>query len=208
MKQIALRFQGRFPFCRLSIRITTPTPVWRAWQFRKSFTDAYALARQHAPNLLLGGIAIAERHSRNFDEHERILSKTQKGCQFFVTQAVYDVTSTKSMLSDYAFSIRERGDPPLPIILTFSPCGSVKTLSFIKWLGVAVPRWLENELRFATDPLTKSVELCERIFEDVWNFARDKSVPLGVNVESVSIRKEEIQASVELFKRLRQRMQT
>jgi hypothetical protein len=172
-----------------------------------ALTDAYALARQHAPNLLLGGIAIAERHARRLDEHERIQAKAEQGCRFFVTQAVYDVTSTKSLLSDYAVSIRDNGDVPLPIILTFSPCGSIKTLCFMKWLGVAFPRWLENELRFAMDPLAKSLELCERIFAEVWDYARDKGIPLGVNVESVSIRKVEIEASLELLQRLRQRIE-
>jgi 5,10-methylenetetrahydrofolate reductase len=170
-------------------------------------TDAYALARQRAPNLLLGGIAIAERHARKLDEHERILAKTERGCRFFVTQAVYDVTSTKSLLSDYALAVREKNGVPLPIILTFSPCGSLKTLSFMKWLGVAFPRWLENELQFAQDPLAKSLELCERIFIEVWDFARDKGIPLGINVESVSIRKTEIEASVELLQRLRRRIE-
>ena len=169
-------------------------------------TDAYALARHYAPYLLVGGIAIAERHARSLDEHERILAKAEKGCRFFVTQAVYDVTSTKSLLSDYAIAVREKGDVPLPIILTFSPCGSVKTLAFMKWLGVAFPRWLENELRFATEPLAKSLDLCERIFAEVWDYARDKDIPLGVNVESVSIRKVEIEASVELLQRLRRQI--
>lgn len=170
-------------------------------------TDAYRLARQHAPNLLLGGIAIAERHARKLDEHERILAKTERGCRFFVTQAVYDVTSTKSLLSDYALAVREKGGVPLPIIITFSPCGSLKTLSFMKWLGVTFPRWLENELRFATDPLAKSLELCERIFAEIWDYARDKGIPLGVNVESVSIRKAEIEASVEMLELLRRRIE-
>lgn len=169
-------------------------------------TDAYALARQHAPNLLLGGIAIAERHAHKLDEHERILAKSERGCRFFVTQAVYDVAATKSLLSDYAIAIQKKNGVALPIILTFSPCGSLKTLSFMKWLGIAFPRWLENELQFATDPLAKSVELCERIFAEVWDFAREKGIPLGVNVESVSIRKAEIEASVELLQRLRRRM--
>ncbi len=172
-----------------------------------SLTDAYALTRQHASNVLLGGIAIAERHARRLDEHERILAKTEQGCRFFITQAVYDVTSTKSLLSDYVLAVRNTGGDPLPIILTFSPCGSLKTLDFMKWLGVAFPRWLENELRFATDPLKKSLELCERIFAEVWDYARDKGIPLGVNVESVSIRKAEIEASVELLQRLRRRIE-
>jgi 5,10-methylenetetrahydrofolate reductase len=169
-------------------------------------TAAYELAREHAPLLLLGGIAIAERHARRHNEHERILAKTEMGCRFFVTQAVYDVTSTKSLLSDYALSVRAKEVVPLPIILTFSPCGSLKTLSFMKWLGIAVPRWLENELRIAEDPLATSMKLCDSIFAELWDFARDKGIPLGINVESVSIRKAEIEASVELLHLLRKRM--
>ena len=51
------------------------------------------------------------------------------------------------------------------------------------------------------------MELCERIFEEVLDYAEDKGIPLGVNVESVSIRKEEIEASVELLKLLRRRIE-
>jgi hypothetical protein len=116
------------------------------------------------------------------------------------------VTSTKSLLSDYALSLREKGAEPMPIILTFAPCGSPKTLAFMQWLGIAFPRWLENDLRLAADPLSKSLELCERIFAELWDYASEKGIPLGVNVESVSIRKAEIEASVELVGRLRRRM--
>src|SRR6185436_13643063 len=140
-----------------SVKAASRIPVFvgapsRRSQFGLPLTDAYTLARPYAAQLLIGGIAIAERHARNLDEHERILAKTEKGCRFFVTQAVYDVTSTKSLLSDYALAVGAKGQTPLPIILTFSPCGSLKTLSFMKWLGVAFPRWLENELQFAKDP--------------------------------------------------------
>ena len=76
----------------------------------------------------------------------------------------------------------------------------------MKWLGIAFPRWLENELRLAADPLATSLGLCERIFAEVWEYAHDKDIPLGVNVESVSIRKTEIDASVELLRLLRQRI--
>ena len=189
---------------RISVLVGAPS---RHSQVGLRLTDAYALARPHSSNLLLGGIAIAERHARTLDEHERILAKTEKGCRFFVTQAVYDVTSTKSLLSDYALAVDKAGGVPLPIILTFSPCGSEKTLSFMKWLGIAFPRWLENDLQSARDPLPKSLELCEQIFVEVLDYAEDKGIPLGVNVESVSIRKEEIEASVELLHRLRRRIE-
>ena len=62
--------------------------------------------------MLLGGIAIAERHAQGGDEHARILAKTAAGCRFFVSQAVYDVTATKSLLSDYALETGRRGAGP------------------------------------------------------------------------------------------------
>jgi hypothetical protein len=163
--------------------------------------DAYALA-SGAPNLVLGGIAIAERHVAKLDEHQRMLAKQDAGCRFFITQSVYDAASTKSLLSDYALSLQERGRQPAPVILTFSPCGSVRTLELMKWLGISFPRWLENELCHSADTLERSVDLCEKVFLDVEDYARDKQLPLGINVESVSIRKAEVDASVELYRRL------
>jgi|SRR5579862_480423 len=188
---------------RLSVLVGAPSRHARG---TLTLADACTLVRRHAPRLVVGGIAIAERHARHLDEHERMLNKSGLGCRFFVTQAVYDVTSTKSLLSDYAMATRERGEAARPIILTFSPCGSQKTLAFMKWLGIAFPRWLENDLRFAADPLSTSITLCERIFTEVSEYAREKGVPLGVNVESVSIRKTEIEAAVELLHRLRRQI--
>jgi hypothetical protein len=167
--------------------------------------DAYALARG-VPNLVLGGIAIAERHVAKEDEHQRILAKQDAGCRFFITQSVYDADSTKSLLSDYALSLQANGRSPAPIVLTFSPCGSVRTLEFMKWLGISFPRWLENELRHSADTLERSIDLCESVFANVQDYAREKQLPIGINVESVSIRKSEVEASVELFRRLSSRL--
>jgi hypothetical protein len=170
---------------------------------RLPLAEAYRLARERAPRLVVGGIAIAERHARKLDEHARILSKTEQGCRFFVTQAVYDASSMKSLLSDYGLLLQDEQRQPVPIICTFAPCGSAKTLDFMKWLGIAFPRWLENELRRSRDPLDRSVELCQSIFAEVLEFAREKQLPVGVNVESVSIRKDEIDASVVLLRNLK-----
>ena len=167
--------------------------------------DAYALARA-APNLVLGGIAIAERHVVKVDEHQRMLAKQDAGCRFFITQSVYDASSTKSLLSDYALASEERGRSPVPVVLTFSPCGSVRTLEFMKWLGISFPRWLENELRHTKDTLERSIDLCEKVFVDVQQYAREKHVPIGINVESISIRKAEVDASEELYRRLKSRL--
>jgi hypothetical protein len=167
--------------------------------------EAYTLARA-APNLLVGGIAIAERHVAKEDEHRRMLAKQDAGCRFFITQSVYDAASTRSLLSDYALSLQACGRSPVPVVLTFSPCGSVRTLEFMKWLGISFPRWLENELRHSADTLERSIDLCENVFTDVQDYAREKHLPIGINVESVSIRKAEVDASVELYRRLSSRL--
>lgn len=188
---------------RISVLVGAPS---RNASVGLGLREAYALVAEHAPDLVLGGIAIAERHDQRQDEHERILGKSAAGCRFFVTQAVYDVTSTLSLLSDYALALARTQAEPQPIVLTFCPCGSLKTLAFMKWLGIRFPRWLENELRFAADPLEASLRLCERTFLEVWSYAREKGIPIGVNIESVSIRKAEIDASVQLVQTLRAHM--
>lgn len=168
--------------------------------------EAYAVART-APNLLFGGIAIAERHVAKQDEHERMLAKQGAGCRFFITQSVYDASSTKSLVSDYALSLQAEGRAPVPLVFTFSPCGSVRTLELMKWLGISFPRWLDNELRHSTDTLERSIDLCESVFDDVQDYARQKQLPIGINVESISIRKSEVEASVELYRRLSSRLE-
>jgi hypothetical protein len=38
-------------------------------------------------------------------------------------------------------------------MLTLTVCGSVETIKFMKWLGISIPRWLENDLSHASDIL-------------------------------------------------------
>jgi hypothetical protein len=163
---------------------------------------AYAIVRERAVSAdaaCVGGVAIAERHARKLDEDERLLAKHTAGCRFFISQTVFDAGATKSLLSDYSLRFAREGLEPAPFIVSFSPCGSLKTMEFMKWLGISFPRWLENDLRHAPDILQKSVDLALQVFAEVRAFAREKKIPLGVNVESVSIRKEEIEAAGELF---------
>ncbi|MEV4535231.1 hypothetical protein AB0J82_15510 [Asanoa sp. NPDC049518] len=61
-----------------------------------------------------------------------------------------------------------------------------------------MPRWLENALVHAEDPLTESLDQCRANARDLADFCRRIGTPFGFNVESVSIRKEEIDASVAL----------
>jgi len=163
---------------------------------------AQELRAEVAPDLLLGAVAIPERHTGRGDEHLRLIAKQEAGCSYFVTQVVYDVNAAKNLVSDYAYECRDRGLDPLPIAFTFSVCGSMKTLEFLRWLGVDVPRWIENDLRHADDTLDASVEHAEATALELIPFCRHLGVPCGLNIESVSIRKVEIEASVRLAERL------
>lgn len=172
-------------------------------QVLTDLSQALALHRRLRPELTLGGVTISERHTSRTDEHLRMITKQDRGCMFFVSQVVYDVDATKSLLSDYAYTCAERGVEPRPVILTLSVCGSLKTLEFLQWLGVVVPRWVENDLRRADDPLTVSAEQCLSSARELHRFGRRLGVPVGFNVESVSNRRSEIDAAVSLTVELR-----
>jgi hypothetical protein len=167
-----------------------------------SLTRAQRLRTEIRPDLVVGGVAIPERHSRGGDEHLRLLAKQAAGCSFFVTQVVYDVNAAKDLVSDYRFECAARGVAPAPIVFTFSVVGSTKTLEFLGWLGVDVPRWIQNELRHAEDPLEASYEHALAAARDLIAYCRRVGVPFGVNVESVSIRRVEIEQSVRLAAQL------
>jgi hypothetical protein len=165
--------------------------------------QAHHLRDQLRPDLPLGGVTITERYARRGDEHLRMLTKQARGCSFFVSQVVYNVDATKSLVSDYFYACVEGGVQPRPVIFTLSVCGSLKTLSFLQWLGVDVPRWLENSLHRSPDPLADSYLQCLANARELIGFCRSMGLPFGFNVESVSIRKVEIEASVLLAKEIR-----
>jgi hypothetical protein len=167
-----------------------------------SLARAHELRSRVRPDLLLGGVAIPERHDRRGDEHLRLLGKQAAGCTFFMTQVVYDVNAAKNLVSDYLFECVERGTAPVPIVFTFSVVGSMKTLEFLRWLGVDVPRWVQNDLRHAEDTLAASHEHVVAMALDLIGYCRRIGVPFGINVESVSIRRDEIEQSVGLAARL------
>ena len=167
-----------------------------------SITDAYKLKKETNKNILLGGVTIPERHQAKGDEHLRVFNKIAQGCSFFVSQGVYDVNASKDFLSEYYYYGKEHNIPLVPILFTLTPCGSLKTLQFMKWLGISVPKWLENELIHSNDILQKSVDFSEQNWLELKSFADEKKIPIGCNIESVAIRKVEVDASIELLKRV------
>ena len=171
-----------------------------------SLTEAQALSREANPDLFVGGVAIPERHKRRDDEHLRLLAKQDAGSRFFVTQVVYDVNAAKNLVSDYHFACAERSIAPAPIAFTFSVCGSMRTLEFLRWLGVDVPRWIENDIKHAGDALEASYRLALTTATDLIAYCRRLGVPFGINVESVSIRRVEIEMAVRLAEQLREQL--
>ena len=170
-------------------------------------TDAYQMARSLNPNLVVGGVAIPERHFKQQDEHTRILQKQANGCKFFISQAVYNVEAAKNFLSDYYYDCQRQQIEMKPILFTLAPCGSTKTLEFMKWLGVSIPRWLENDLLHSTDILGQSIHLAKETFAELLDFACAKGIPIGCNIESISIRKVEIEVAVDLVGDIRKMIQ-
>lgn len=167
----------------------------RDQEIRLRLEDAYKIAAKSGANILLGGICIPERHAKNSSEHLKVASKSINGCRYFITQAVYNLENAKKFIDDYA----SLGIKKTPIIFTFTPCGSLKTLEFMKWLGICIPDYFENRLKASEDILQTSVNLSLELFNFLYKYGLAKGVSVGANVESISARKVEIEASVKLL---------
>jgi hypothetical protein len=163
-------------------------------------TRAFEVAAAHPAGFTLGGVAIAERHASLPSESARMLAKAERGCRFFVTQAVYDPEATVLLLRDYARGCRERGAAPARVIFTFTPCGRERTMTFMKWLGISISAATERAILAAPAPIARSVEVCLDSLRAILAQPGFEDVPLGVNVESVSINRDEIDASVDLLR--------
>lgn len=168
-----------------------------------SLSRAHQLRQQTRPDLITGAVAIPERHTARGDEHRRMLDKQTAGCSFFITQVVYDANAAKTLISDYRDECDARDVRPRPIAFTLSVCGSAKTLQFLTWLGVQVPRWMQRDLQRSDDTLGASLEHARAVGLDVLAYCRNLGVPAGFNIESVSSRRVEIDAAVQLATDLR-----
>lgn len=179
-------------------------PSSSSQKVQTTLQEAYELAAKSPAHINLGGIMIPERHEKKNDEHLRVAEKIEKGCNFFISQAVYHAENSKNFLSDYYYLCESKGLEKKPLIFTLTLCGSVKTLEFLKWLGVSFPKWVENELLNAPDILQKSFDISYQIFKELYDFASEKNIPVGFNIESVAIKKDEIEASIELLRKVKQ----
>ncbi|ATG78404.1 MULTISPECIES: methylenetetrahydrofolate reductase [Pseudoalteromonas] len=168
-----------------------------------SLPDAYKAMAEQSDDFFLGGVTIAERHSSKRNEHERLIEKTAQGCQFFISQAVYDAQATIELITSYARTCKAQGITPQRIILTFTPCGGEKTLEFMQWLGISVPEATKWRMLDADNTLSESVRICRENLDLILKSCAHLDVPLGLNIESLTNRKEEIDASINLYRLLK-----
>lgn len=171
-----------------------------------SLANAYKTLVNNSNNFFIGGVTIAERHAKKGNEHERLIEKHQQGCNFFISQAIYNPQATIDMLTRYAIECKKLNIKPQRFILTFSPCGSDKTLEFIEWLGVSVPEATSLRILNADKPLYESIRICTNSLQQILDAVLPYNLPLGLNIESLTNRKEEIDGSILLYKLLRSTM--
>ena len=158
------------------------------------------------PHFVVGGVVIAERHDSERSEAARLLAKGIEGCGYFISQTVYHAPPTQRLLADYLRDCRGAGAQPKRVVLTFAPVGREKTLAFLRWLGVNVSADTERAILGAANPLARSIEICRDNLRRILDGAYASHIPLGINVESVSINRDEIDASVDLFHALKEVM--
>ena len=164
-----------------------------------SLSKAIRVAAAHPAGYTVGGVVIAERHTAERSESARLLTKGIEGCGYFISQTVYHPEATERLLADYLRDCRGAGVKPRRVVLTFSPVGREKTMAFLNWLGVRIPPDTARAILGAANPLAKSIDICRENLRRILEQPYAREIPLGINVESVSINKDEIDASVDLF---------
>ena len=135
----------------------------------------------------IGNIAIPQRTG----EAHRMVAKTQAGCAFFTTQIVFDAGPVRTTLTEYASLCAEARIRPVPVLLSLAPLADEADIEFIRWLGADIPERVEREVLAGGTPAeaaTRSIELAVELYREVGGGAGGPAVPLGANVEQVSVR--------------------
>lgn len=166
---------------------------------KTSLADAYEVWRKHySATSVIGAVTIPERHAELKDEQHRILDKVAGGVSFFISQCVFHVEYAKRIVDDLATICKERGVEIPTIIFTLTICGSPKTLQFMEWLGIYVPAEIRDELSASDDQVACSLRIASSIANELIGHCTSRAVPFGFNIESVAIKRDEIEASLRL----------
>jgi hypothetical protein len=173
-----------------------------------SLPEAYQIWRNHQDSSVVGAVTIPERHAVLHDEDQRILDKMSHGVSYFISQCVFNVSYAKQMIDALEQTCTAQGHELPTLIFTITTCGSKKTLHFMEWLGIHIPETSKEELLMADNMLDKSVEISLQIANELTNYCVQKQIPFGFNIESVAIRKDEIEASIFLVNTLSQMLKS
>jgi hypothetical protein len=163
-----------------------------------TLNEAYEIFRKHHEISAVGAVTIPERHAVLNDEQHRMLDKMSNGVSYFISQCVFNVDYAKQVIDDLEIACASLGQEFPTVIFTLTACGSKKTLHFMEWLGIHIPETLKAELLASENILQRSVEVCLEIADELTSYCLSKNIPFGFNIESVAIRKEEIEASIYL----------
>jgi len=181
------------------ILVGIPSPDYKP---KSTLGEAYALWSKYKENSVVGAISIPERHIILKDEDQRMLDKIKSGVSYFVTQCVFNEEYSKQMLDALAESCKNNAQQTPTVIFTLSTCGSDKILGFLEWLGIHIKEEHKTRLQNSTNILEESIQLCVEIANVLSGYCIEKNIPFGFNIESVAIKKEEIEASITLLQQV------
>ncbi|MEO8885523.1 MAG: methylenetetrahydrofolate reductase [Mucilaginibacter sp.] len=175
------------------IFVGVPSPDF---QVKTSLPEAYKIWSKHRDTSVIGAITIPERHAVLKDEDVRMLDKMSCGVSYFISQCVFNIDYAKQVIEDLTQTCSKQAIKFPTVIFTLTACGSEKTLRFMEWLGIDVPEELKEDLKKSANILEKSVNVCLNIASELTAYCMERAIPFGFNIESVAIRKEEIEASI------------
>ncbi|MCU0469024.1 MAG: methylenetetrahydrofolate reductase [Arcicella sp.] len=167
-----------------------------------SLPEAYQIWNKHQDNSVIGAVTIPERHAVLNDEDIRIIDKMTHGVSFFISQCVFNIDYAKNMIDALETTCKVQNHPFPTLIFTLTACGSKRTLRFMEWLGIHIPDTLKEELMASENILERSVEVCLHIAEELIHYCSTKNIPFGFNIESVAIKKDEIEASIAMVNQI------
>jgi hypothetical protein len=165
-------------------------------------TLAEAMVRARSKAVNFGCVCIAERHTKKGTEHVNMFNKAENGAKWFISQGVYDAVPTINLINDYGDLCKSKKVIPRKVVLTFAPCGRKKTMTFIEWLGMQVSPETKERIFSAVNPVNESIEILCEVLKSILEGTGGSGVPIGINVESLSIFKEEIDGAHVLFQKL------
>ena len=138
-------------------------------------------------DVTLGNITIPERDH----EVDRLVEKTQAGCEFFTTQVLFEAEPMATVLRAYGRRCSSLGLKPATVLLSFAPVSDYQDIEFLVWLGATVTPRTEEALFPSPGhpPGRASLDVARTLWSHLRAAAGQSRppVPLGVNIEEVSV---------------------